>query len=107
MNYLKNWKLNENKTYYETQKFLYNSQIDIIHNILNSPLYKHLQEKGFKYNENLYISPIQSMCMETQPDSCRIRNDKFLKQCKQKKKVGLLSAININGKIIYLLFFLK
>ncbi|URM52990.1 hypothetical protein [Mycoplasma sp. SG1] len=99
-------KFNEKKLYYIFQIFLKNNKVndDVIK---NSKIYKKLISIGFVEKTNFWIVNITSMCLEKNPEQLRIRNDNFLTHVKNNSNCCILSAIKIENKILYLIFFGK
>jgi len=98
--------LNSTKPYYQYQLLLKQNVLSKQH-IINSNIYKFICNLGYKLNENLWITNIQSMAMSKNPNMLRVRNDKFLNKSKQGEDACLISGIRLNNKELFLVYFGK
>lgn len=65
-------------------------------------LYNEIKnDNGYLYNENFFKVNIQSMCMEKDPQKCRIRSDKFLKLAIDNKSALIVAPYSLDAKNIY------
>lgn len=92
------------KNYKFIAEFLDKNKISNTSIVSSTNLYKEILELVDNDKDSIMFSNITSFSNRNSPNRVRIRNDKFLKDCKNNKKVVLISGIKINNKNLYLIF---
>lgn len=72
--------------------------------VSSTNLYKEISSLVNNDNDSILFSNITSFSNKETPNRIRIRNDNFLKACKDNKKAILISGIKLQNKNLYLIF---